>query len=150
VAVLGHEIGHDKLHHVKIGLLQATALSFVELFLLGKFISSELLASAFLLRGPKVYIGLILFSLVWGTVETLASIPLTAQSRCHEHAADNFSVDADRSYGMWLVSGLKKMTRNSKSNLTPHPLKVFLEYSHPPLLTRIKGIEDRQRARWGA
>lgn len=149
VAVLGHEIGHDKLHHVKISLLQTLLLLFVEFFLLGQFISNPTLAKAFYMQEPKVYTGFIIFSIVWGTVESFISIPLTVQSRCHEHQADRFSVDADERYAEWLTNGLKKMMRNSKANLTPHPLKVFLDYSHPPMLTRVRHIQDHHSLKWG-
>uniref|UniRef100_A0A7S4ULG3 Ste24 endopeptidase n=1 Tax=Alexandrium monilatum TaxID=311494 RepID=A0A7S4ULG3_9DINO len=150
VAVLGHEIGHDKLHHVKIGLLQTLALLFVEFFLLGQFISNPVLAQAFYLPEPKVYTGFVIFGIVWGTVESFISIPLTVQSRCHEHQADRFSIDAHERHAEWLADGLKKMMRHSKANLTPHPLKVFLEHSHPPLLARIRHIREHHTRQWGS
>ena len=40
-----------------------------------------------------------------------------------------------------LVSGLKKLSTHNLSNLTPHPLNVFLNYSHPPVLERIRAIQ---------
>lgn len=149
VAVLGHEIGHDKLHHVKIGLLQALLLGFVEFYLLGQFISNSYLASAFYMPAPKVYVGFVLFSIIWGTVESFISIPMTVQSRAHEHQADRFSVDAHPSYGELLISGLTKMSKKSKANLTPHPLKVFLDYSHPPIDTRFKDIRAHVAKTYG-
>merc|ERR1719195_115911 len=130
-------------------MLQGLVLSLVQFFVLGQFISNPTLANAFFLNSPKVYTGLVIFSIVWGSVESFVSIPMTVQSRHHEHQADRFSVDANRQYGAWLVSGLQKMTRHSKDNLTPHPLKVFLEYSHPPLLTRVRHIRDYHAQRWG-
>jgi len=149
VAVLGHEIGHDKLHHVKIRLFQALFLGFVEFYLLGQFISNSILASAFYMPEAKTYVGFVLFSIIWGTVESFLSIPMTVQSRTHEHQADQFSADADPSYGELLISGLTKMSKKSKANLTPHPLQVFLHYSHPPIDTRFKHIREYQAKRYG-
>lgn len=149
VAVLGHEIGHDKCHHTKIGMAQALLLGLVEFYLLGQFISNPFLAEAFYMPEAKIYVGFVLFSLIWGTVETFISIPLVMMSRRNEHEADRFSVDANRSYGDLLISGLTKMSRKSKANLTPHPLKVFLEYSHPPLDTRFKHIREYQAKKYG-
>ncbi len=39
-----------------------------------------------------------------------------------------------------LISALKKLSKNSLSNLTPHPTYVFMHYSHPTLLERIKKL----------
>jgi STE24 endopeptidase len=60
-------------------------------------------------------------------------------SRRHEYEADEFAV---RSYGKAeeFILALKKLTVDNLSNLTPHPLKVFLQYSHPPVLKRIEAI----------
>lgn len=149
IAVLGHEIGHDKLRHVHKTLVIAIVFSFVQFWLLGQFIDNELLAHVFLLPEAKNYIGLVLFQVVWGTVEQFLSIPMTVLSRQHEHQADNFSIEADKSYGPLLGSGLKKLMQASKVNLTPHPLKVFLEHSHPPLLTRLRAMKEYQETKWG-
>ena len=39
-----------------------------------------------------------------------------------------------------MIAALKKLSVENLSNLTPHPLKVFLSYSHPPVLERIRAI----------
>merc|ERR1711920_287183 len=116
----------------------------------GQFISSEVLAHVFFMPSAKVYVGFVLFMIVWSTVEEFLMIPFTIQSRSHEHAADRFSIDADVRHAELLSSGLMKMMRNSKSNLTPHPLKVFLEFSHPPLLTRLQHIGEYKKQKWSA
>jgi STE24 endopeptidase len=40
-----------------------------------------------------------------------------------------------------MITALKKLTVDNLGNLTPHPLKVFLEYSHPPILSRIQALK---------
>lgn len=150
VAVLGHEIGHDKLHHVKIHILQALVMMFVQFYFLGQFISSPILADVFFMEQANVYVGLLLFSIVWGTLEAFLQIPFTVQSRRHEHQADEYSIDANERYAELLASGLMKLMRNSKSNLTPHPLKVFLDFSHPPLSTRLKHMGEYKKRKWGS
>ncbi|MFH1996335.1 MAG: hypothetical protein ABIJ27_04970, partial [Candidatus Omnitrophota bacterium] len=42
------------------------------------------------------------------------------------------------------IEALKKLVVHNLGNLTPHPLKVFLQYSHPPVLDRIRAIKGCQ------
>ena len=60
-------------------------------------------------------------------------------SRKHEYEADSYAVTT---YGKpeSMISALKKLTVDNLSNLTPHPLNVFLNYSHPPVLERIQSM----------
>ena len=60
-------------------------------------------------------------------------------SRRHEYQADAFAVATFKNPEAF-IDALKKLTVGNLSNLTPHPLKVFLDYSHPPVLQRIKAI----------
>ena len=39
-----------------------------------------------------------------------------------------------------LFAILKKLAEKNLSNLSPHPLLVFFQYSHPPIIDRIKAI----------
>jgi STE24 endopeptidase len=149
VAVLGHEIGHDKLYHVHIGAVMASAFLLVELRLLQQFIASPTLAAVFFLDSPSVYTGFVLFYAVWGLVEAILSVPVTWMSRQHEHAADRFAVAASSDHASWLKTGLVKLMKHSKTNLTPHPFHVFLNFSHPPLHTRLQTIDAYQKEIWG-
>lgn len=147
IAVLGHEIGHDRLYHVHITLVITLAYMAVQFYMLGQFIVSEAISHAFFVSEPKVYIGFVLFSLVWGVVDFVFSIPLTVQTRLNEYAADRYSVDADLSHAAFLGNGLKKLVRKSKANLTPHPFYVFLTHSHPPLDVRLEAIDEHRKLR---
>lgn len=149
LAVMGHEIGHDRLHHVHIRLLFGLLEYFVMLFALGGFLTSPAISSAFFVPQPKIYLGIVLFSVVWSVVEFAISVPFTVQARMHEFSADRFSVEADKSYGPLLCSALKKLVRKSKINLTPHPFTAFLTYSHPPLDARLKAIREHHMLRHG-
>ncbi len=61
------------------------------------------------------------------------------RSRKFEYQADDYAKNTFA--GKPLISGLKKLSKNSLSNLTPHPLYVFAHYSHPALLQRFKNLE---------
>lgn len=141
VAILGHEMGHDRLYHVHTTLAITIAYLALQLFCLGQFIGSPIIAGAFFVPEPKVYLGLVLFSIVWGIVDFFFSIPLTVKTRFNEYQADQYSIDADESHAFCLGNGLKKLCKKSKANLTPHPFYVFLTYSHPPLDIRLAAID---------
>jgi STE24 endopeptidase len=107
--------------------------------LLSVFLQVEGLFQAFYVDQPAVYTGLLFFGLLYSPVDLLLSIPLNAWSRHHEFQADRFAVETtDRRRP--LVDGLKGLAETNLSNLTPHPLTVTLDYSHPPLLERIDTI----------
>ncbi len=74
-------------------------------------------------------------------MEWILSIVIQALSRKHEYEADYFAVTTFYR-GDALADALKKLSRNNLSNLTPHPLYVFLNYSHPPVLQRIARIRE--------
>ena len=93
----------------------------------------------------SVYLGLVLFQLLFSPVDTLMQIVLTMRSRANEFEADAYSVET---FGEpeALVDALKKLSRENLSNLTPHPLHVFLTYSHPPVLARIEAIRAHRES----
>jgi len=99
------------------------------------------LFDAFFMRDLSVYGSLIFFSLLYTPVEWILSVFLQALSRRHEYEADYFAVSTFQN-GAALGDALKKLSRNNLSNLTPHPLYVFLNYSHPPVIQRIMRIRE--------
>ena len=64
-------------------------------------------------------------------------------SRKHEFEADAYAADAQGTPDH-LIRGLKKLAADNLSNLTPHPFPVFLDYSHPPMLTRIEALKAKR------
>ncbi|RJQ36231.1 MAG: M48 family peptidase [Dehalococcoidia bacterium] len=143
VAVLAHEIGHYKKKHVlkgtAIGILH-TGLLF---FLLSVFLRSPGLYQAFGMQEPSIYSGLLFFGLLYTPLEMLISLGTGALSRMHEREADRFAAETipDRER---MIDALKKLSTGNLSNLIPHPFYVFLNYSHPPLLERIKEIKKSE------
>jgi STE24 endopeptidase len=142
VAVLAHEIGHYKKKHVTQGLLISLLQTGAVLFLFSLFINSPSLSRALGVEEPNFHIGLVAFALLYSPVSFLLGILMNRLSRKNEFQADayaaiNFNANA-------LGAALKKLTQRNLSNLTPHPLYVFFNYSHPPLLQRLRHLKKFQ------
>ncbi len=140
VAVLAHEIGHYKKHHIAQSIVISIIHMGVLFWLLSIFISHPGLFEAFGMQHQSLYAGLLFFGLLYSPIELLLSTVLQVFSRRNEYEADRFACQT--SSADHLVSGLKKLARENLDNLTPHPLHVFLHYSHPPMLQRIQRIRE--------
>jgi STE24 endopeptidase len=140
VAVLAHEIGHNKKKHNISSLVTGIIQTGLMFFIFSLLISNPDLSKALGVDEPKFHIGLIAFGIIYSPISFFIGIGMNVLSRRQEYQADDFAVK----YGMgeYLVSGLKKLTAKNLSNLTPHPLYVFFHYSHPTLLQRINKIES--------
>ena len=139
LSVVAHEMGHYKLHHIPQRIAISVIQTGVLFLLLSVFLEVKGLFQAFYVDQPTVYTGLLFFGLLYSPVALLLSIPLNAWSRHHEFQADRFAVDTT-GRGETLISGLKRLAETNLSNLTPHPLTVTLDYSHPPLTDRFDAI----------
>ncbi|NGP87452.1 M48 family metallopeptidase [Fodinibius halophilus] len=138
VAVLAHEIGHYKKKHIIKNMVISIAQTGIMFFLLSIFLNSEGLYDAFYMEQMSVYVGLIFFGMLYAPIDMIVSIFMQVLSRKYEFEADNFAATTFRKEPM--VEALKKLSKDNLSNLTPHPFYVFLNYSHPPVLERIKVI----------
>ncbi|MEN8189745.1 MAG: M48 family metallopeptidase [Thermodesulfobacteriota bacterium] len=140
VAVLAHEMGHFKKKHI-FKMMGGSILQMgVMFYILSLFLGNRLLFDAFSMEHISIYAGLIFFGFLYSPISTLLSIVFNLFSRKHEYEADAWAVTTTGS-GTDLISGLKKLSLHNLSNLTPHPLNVFLNYSHPPVLQRIRTIQ---------
>ena len=140
LAVLAHELGHFRRRHILRLTLLHVGQTGLMLFLLSLFIDSPGLAAAFGLDQPRIHTGLGFFSFLYGPVSALLTVVTNFYSRRFEFEADGFAVEST-GLGPELAMALKKLCRVNLSNLTPHPVQVFLEYSHPPVLERIRRLD---------
>lgn len=141
VCVLAHEIGHCRRGHTlkQIGLSLGTSL--LMFFLMALFIRQPGLYQAFGLQTMPLYAGFVFFGFIYMPVSMLFGILANIVSRRHEYQADAFAAQTTGRPDA-MVSALKKLSADHLSNLTPHPLKVFLDYSHPPVLARIRALAE--------
>jgi STE24 endopeptidase len=141
VAVLAHEMGHFKLKHIFKMMAASIIQMGITFFLLSLFINVPGITAAFGIDQPSIYASLVLFGFVYSPVSFLISLLFNIFSRKHEFEADDY---AARTTGKpeQLISSLQKLSRENLSNLTPHPLQVFIHYSHPPLLERLNRLRS--------
>lgn len=140
VAVLAHEIGHYKKKHIVKNMAISILHTGIMFVLLSIFLQVPALFEAFFMEEMSVYAGLLFFGLLYSPVETILGIFMQRMSRKHEYEADHFAASTIEEPEE-MSNVLKKLSKDNLSNLTPHPFYVFLNYSHPPALKRIKEIQ---------
>lgn len=139
LSILAHEIGHYKRGHVKKNIMLLLARLALLFYLLSWFIENPGLFEAFSMSRTSVYAGLVFFILLYTPVNLVLSLAWGAISRRFEYQADRFAVITTGGRQPF-IRALKKLSRDNLSNLTPHPAQVALNYSHPPVLQRIRAI----------
>ncbi len=139
-AVLAHELGHFRLHHVRKRLVLSLAMSFAGLALLGQLASWPVFFHALGVTTPSSHAALLLFMLAT-PVATFFLTPLGAWwSRRHEFEADHFA--STQAAPLDLAEALVKLYRDNASTLTPDPAYAAFYYSHPPALARIGRLKS--------
>jgi STE24 endopeptidase len=143
LAVLAHEIGHAKLKHVPKGIFLSFLTTGVILFVLQFLLRNETLQMQLGFESASVHGGLFLAYWLFSPLNLLLDPIQNGISRKHEFEADRFAVGA-MGEGESLIHALKKLSVDQLSNLNPHPWKVWLEYSHPPLIMRLNAIRSQK------
>ncbi len=140
-AILGHELGHYKLGHIRKTLISSLVFGFLGFYILNEIFKSDNFFLAHGLENLTVYSKFLMFYLVIGSY-TFFTKPITsALSRKREFEADDFSFQFTD--GEHMISGLLKLTKDNASNLTPDPLYSSYYYSHPPIAERVASIENK-------
>ncbi|UCS93749.1 M48 family metallopeptidase [Echinicola marina] len=140
VAVLAHEIGHYKKKHI----LQSMVISILQvglmLYILSLFVNSEMISLAMGAERVAVHLNLIGFALLFSPISTFLGIGMNILSRKNEFEADRYAKETYA--GEPLAAALKTLSVKTLSQINPHPLYVFVNYSHPPLMKRLGKLED--------
>ncbi len=144
LSIIAHEVGHYKKKHNIKGIIMGVIQTGIMFFLLSLFLNNEILFSAFKMENLSVYASLLFFSILYSPIELIMSFVGNAISRKHEFEADSFAKTSIGT-GKHLIEGLKKLTVTNLGNLTPHKLTVWLSYSHPPVLSRIKTLDNSEK-----
>jgi STE24 endopeptidase len=140
-AVLAHELGHFKLHHIRRRLIVSAAVGLAALALLGWLAAQSWFYTQLGLSGASNYGALLLFMFV-APAFTFFVTPLAASwSRRDEFAADEFA--AQHTPAVALMAALVKLYRDNATTLTPDPVHSRFYDSHPPALARIARLRKR-------
>jgi STE24 endopeptidase len=144
VSVLAHEVAHYKKRHVFKSLTISIVTMGVMFYILSVFLNNPELFAAFKMEKTSIYGSLVFFAFLFSPIEMILSVLGNYVSRKHEFEADRFAV-LTSGYPQAMIQALKKLSVENLSNLNPHPLKVFLSYSHPPVLQRIQAIQTLRK-----
>ena len=138
VAVLAHEVGHYKKKHILTSLILSILQLGLMCFLFELCLNEENISKA--LGSDKVvfHLGLVGFGILYIPIGTIVGIFMNILSRKNEFEADAYAKKTFE--GSSLELALKKLSVDNLTNLYPHPLYVFIHYSHPPLLKRLEAL----------
>jgi len=140
VAVLAHEVGHYKRKHIFKNQILSILSTGIVFFILGWALNNPNLSGALGADQPSFHMGLVAFSLLYSPISMLMGIFMNRLSRKYEYEADDYAKTTSDANA--LKTCLKKMSVHHLSNLQPHPAYVYVNYSHPPLLDRLKALNS--------
>lgn len=145
VAVLAHEAGHYKRKHIIWMTISSCVNIGLILYLFSLIVYTEQISFALGLDKLYFHINLIAFFILLTPIQKVSSILMTVFSRKNEFEADEYATLTYSS--LPLISALKKLSKKSLSNLTPHPAYVFYHYTHPTVLERINAMEKVEQSK---
>ena len=141
VSVLAHEVGHYKKKHILYSIIITIFQLGIMCYLFEICMQYDLIANSLGSLTMNFHIGIIAFSFLYSPIGLITGIFMNILSRKNEFEADEY---AKQTYdGNALSLALKKLSVDSLSNLYPHPLYVFIHYSHPPLIKRLKALNKK-------
>lgn len=140
VAVLAHELGHFKLHHVRVAMIRSVIIMGFLFYILSLCKPLEAFYQAFGFSHSTNYAALLVFGLWYGIVGFVFN-PLQAWlSQKNEFAADDFAKQTLNSHEDLCTALVKLQKKNQSMPLTDPTFSSFY-YSHPPLLLRIDALK---------
>lgn len=140
VAVLAHEIGHYKKKHVVYTLILSFLSTALMLYIFSLVSGNIAFAEVLGAKKTGFHLAIVTFGILYSPLSFIIGIGMNIFSRRNEFEADNFA--CLHYEGSFLANALKKLSIKNLSNLTPHPVYVFFHYSHPPMLDRLRNLNN--------
>lgn len=138
VAVLAHEIGHYKRRHTYWMLIASNIQTLAIFGLLGWSLSYPELSTALGAETASFHLSAFTFFILLTPLQIILGLVNNSLSRRNEFDADTFAAKTYSKPAM--RSALSKISTDSLANLSPHPLYVALNYTHPTLAQRIRNV----------
>ena len=138
VAVLAHEIGHYKKKHTLSMFIFSNIQTFGTFALLGWLLGYPELSTALGAEQSSFHLSALTFFILFTPLSIVLGLANNSWSRHNEFEADTFAKQTNDATA--LKSALKKISTDSLANLSPHPLYVAFNYTHPPLAQRLKNL----------
>ena len=138
VAVLAHEVGHFKKKHIISGYILSILQTGLTLFILSLMIFNPITSQALGGSAMAIHLNLLAFGILYSPISHFVGVFMNILSRKNEFEADAYAKETYN--GTYLQNALKRLSVDNLSNLFPHPAYVFINYSHPPLLKRLKAM----------
>ncbi|MCM8594533.1 M48 family metallopeptidase [Accumulibacter sp.] len=139
-AVLAHELGHFRHHHVTRRIALAFVLSLLFLAILGQLVDAGWFYRGLGVAAQNAAIGLVLFLLAGPVFIFLLTPLLSLLSRRDEFEADRYA--AAQTSADDLVSALVKLYEDNATTLTPDPVYSLFYDSHPPAALRVARLQE--------
>lgn len=139
VAVVAHEIGHQKRNHVPKRLLGTVASLTFMLFLASRVIDSTVISQALGAETAAPPLNLIAFVLLYGPVNLVVGALFNALSRRFEYQADAFAAQRHRRGAM--IEVLQRLVADNLGLTSAHPLYAALLLTHPAPVDRIRALK---------
>ena len=145
VAILGHELGHWKLSHTLKNFVISQFSILISFFIFGQLMyNKEMFASFGFTHSTPIIIGLVIvFQAVLAPMNVVTAFLMTMLSRRFEFQADTFSTQLG--FGEHLKTGLVKLQRSNLGDMDPDPWYSMYHYSHPPVVERIRAINNTMK-----
>ncbi|MEQ9405720.1 MAG: M48 family metallopeptidase [Cyclobacteriaceae bacterium] len=137
-AVFAHEVGHYKKKHIVFSTIYSIALMGFMLYLFSLMAFNSEVSWAMGGQTSSLHLNMLAFGILYSPVSSIFGIIGNMMSRKNEFQADAYAKETYKAKP--LVEGLKRLSSDHLSNLTPHPAFVFVHYSHPPLKERIGAL----------
>ncbi|MDO8310663.1 MAG: M48 family metallopeptidase, partial [Sideroxyarcus sp.] len=138
-AVLAHELGHFKQHHVLKRIALTFALSLGFLWLLARLLHADWFYQGLGVTSQSTALALLLFFIVMPVFTFMLHPIASAYSRKHEFEADTYAAQQTDAHEM--VNALVKLYQDNAKTLTPDPLYAAFYESHPPAPIRIAHLQ---------
>jgi STE24 endopeptidase len=135
LAVLGHELGHFAHGDIYKNMGMMGLLLFAMFALFGN-LSENLFLQMGVAATPGVV--MVLFMLFMPVLGFVMMPLLGLVSRNNEFEADK--TGAELGGGEHLASALQKLVSENKSFPLSHPVYIFFNYTHPPVIERLKAL----------